>query len=125
MKNILLAVLLPTLLLTGCSNRIADFTVTSTKNVNLNSTGLVIGDRTTGEDGAAIILIVPTGIPNMKEAVDNAIETDRCSVGLSNVVISKFDAWFVLGGYTAYQVEGNHIIDTKLTGCSPKNSAGK
>lgn len=117
MKKIL-TIICTLLVITGCSNRIADFTVTSTKNVNLNSEGLILGNRVEGEDGAAIILIIPTGIANLKEAVDNTIEPERCAVGLTDVVINEFAAWFLIGGYHAYQVEGTQVIDTTLQGCS-------
>ena len=62
-----------TLLLTGCTSRLIDFTVISSKNVNLVLPDGATGPRTEGKHSVPIILI-PIGRPNIKEATDNAIE---------------------------------------------------
>lgn len=114
-KALLTTALLATLV-TGCSTRTADLTIASTKNMNLNSEGFIDGSRVTGEDVKPIV-IVQFGVPQMKEAVDQAIEHDSCAVGLSDVVMSR-ERFYFLFGYDKYQVEGNLIIDTEKKGCA-------
>ncbi len=103
------------LLLSSCTTRIADFTLASSKNINLNSDNLVIGDRVTGED-KKIIVYIPLGIPSVKEAADQAIEKNKCAVGLSDVTLTNKYLWLFFG-YTIYEVEGNLVIDKSLPGC--------
>ena len=52
----------------GCSVRMADLTVASTKNYNLNSNQFVKGERVTADDSVPVVLF-PLGIPNMKTAM--------------------------------------------------------
>ena len=115
-KNILISIALLTIV-TGCSTRIADLTVASTKNIDLNHTDLVKGDRVEGADTMPIIF-VPIGNINIKEAIDEAIENDRCAVGLSDVVVEQAGFVFLVFGYTQYTVEGNLIVDPSLNGCA-------
>ncbi|MCY1271079.1 hypothetical protein D9M68_317210 [compost metagenome] len=101
--------------LNGCTMRIADLTVASSKNVNLNSGALTEGRRVTGSDSVPVILF-PLGFPNMEEAIDRAIEKDKCAVGLSDVVIGQ-EAFAFIVGYQAINVEGNLLIDAAKPGC--------
>lgn len=103
------------LLLSGCSVRVADMTVGSTKNVNMNSGKFVKGNRVKGEDKAAVVLF-PLGIPNVKTAMDRAIEKDKCAVGLSDVVITQLNHSFIFGAI-GYRVEGDLVIDQGKPGC--------
>ena len=93
----------------------ADMTVASTKNYNLNSNQFVKGERVTGEDKVPVVLF-PLGIPNFKTAVDRAIEKDRCAVGLSDVVVTQLNHSFLFGKI-GLRVEGNLVIDRSLPGC--------
>ena len=103
------------LLLTGCAQRVADFTLASTKNVNLNNGDFIEGPRVIGED-LKVIVIVPLGIPSVKEAADQAIEQDRCAVALTDVTAdSEFFSFLV--GYVKYKIEGNLLIDKSKLGC--------
>jgi len=115
-KNILMSLALLTIV-TGCSTRIVDLTVASTKNMDLASNGLVTAGRVTGADTVPIIFNVPIGRIDMKEAIDNAIEKDSCGVGLADVVVSHEFFAFIFG-YVEYNVEGNLIIDSGVNGCS-------
>lgn len=96
-------------LLSACTTRIGDFTAVTTKNINLDSKSFVVKReaRVTGEDMRFL------GIPDMKSAVDNAIQKDKCAVGLSDAVISLKSFPF----YSGYVTEGNLIIDRSLPGC--------
>lgn len=97
-------------LLSACvTHRIGDFTLISTKNVNLNSTSLVRGERVTGIDKT-------TNVVYLKNSVDNAIEKDKCAVALSDAVIKLEQGFFTV----SYITEGNLVIDKSLPGCNSK-----
>ncbi|MCY1465836.1 hypothetical protein D9M71_840340 [compost metagenome] len=62
------------------------------------------------------MVLIPLGQPNVKEAIDRAVEKERCAVGLSNVVINQeFFSFFF--GYVRYNVEGDLILDRAQPGC--------
>jgi len=115
MKKILVCVL-GGVLLTGCSQRIADLTVASTKNYNINGGKFVNGPRVTGEDSVPVFL-VPLGLPNVKEAADTAIEKDKCAVGLTDVVVTENNYSFLVG-ILSFEVEGTLVYDRSLPGCA-------
>ena len=99
-------------LIAGCTQRIGDFTVASTKNMDVtdNSHTIITGNRVTGKDVAHIILFFPTGIPDMKEAMDNAIEKSPGAVGLSDVTIKLGNFYIpLIYGQQWYEVEGTPI----------------
>ena len=101
--------------LSGCSARVADLTVASTKNYNLNSNKFVKGTRVKAEDSAPVVFF-PLGIPNVKTAIDRAIEKNRCSVALSDVVVTQFNYSFLFGKF-GFIVEGNEVLDRGQPGC--------
>ena len=113
----LLAVALATTAVTfaGCSIRMADMTVASTKNYNINSNQFVKGERVRAEDKVPVVLF-PLGIPNFKTAVDRAIEKNPCSVALSDVFITQLNQAFIFG-QIGYRVEGTQILDTSQPNC--------
>ncbi|MCH4823374.1 hypothetical protein ML462_09320 [Gramella lutea] len=91
MKKITL-LLLACILLSSCAYRITDFTIISTKNVDLSraSTFTRNTNRNEGVDKAHIILFIPFGRPHLKEAIDRAIESTPGAVALvDGVVYSK------------------------------------
>ncbi len=114
MNRILL--ILAVVFLTGCSHRIGDFTVASTKNIDIKKTTHYVdyNDRLTDRDTKHIIIFIPTGQPNMKEAMDNAIEQRNGAVGLSNVTV-KSGGWYIpyIYGQSYFEVEGNPIYEAK------------
>ena len=113
MKNVI-ALIIVSLLISGCAHRIGDFTVASTKNMNIKSAlhKVDFDKRLVGKDVKHIIFFFPTGIPNMKEAMDNAIEKAPGAVGLSNVTV-KIVNWYIplLYGQQYYEIEGNPIFE--------------
>jgi len=117
MKKALL-IILGAFLISGCATRVADMTVGSSKNYNINSTQFVKGKRVTGQDVAPVILF-PFGIPHMKTAMDKAIEQDPCAVGLTDVVITHLNQSFLIGRI-GWRVEGDLIIDGNLPGCQSR-----
>lgn len=117
-KLALTALIIGIIGLSGCSIRMMDLTVGSSKNFDINSGNLQKGERITGEDSVPMFLMIPFGAPNMKEAVDSAIEKDHCAVGLSDMVITQNNhTLLMLIGSFGYEVEGNLIIDASKPGC--------
>ncbi|AUD59533.1 hypothetical protein AYJ58_08535 [Shewanella sp. Pdp11] len=106
------------LAISGCTVRVADLTVGSTKNFDLNSGNLVKGARVTGEDSYPVF-IFPFGIPNVKTAMDKAIETEKCAVGLTDLVVTQLNHSFLIGSI-GMRVEGDLIIDKNKAGCENK-----
>ncbi|CAN7415645.1 hypothetical protein [Pseudomonas sp. GL-B-26] len=115
MKKAAIAILLSTVIASGCTIRVADMTVASTKNFNLNSSKFIKGSRVTGEDYVPVILF-PIGLPNLKTAMDEAIQQDKCAVGLTDVVMTSLNRSFLFGAI-GYRVEGDLVIDTARPGC--------
>ena len=70
----IICILLLTLLVSGCSRRMIDFTVISSKNTQLQIPAEAMGERVVGEDTVFVLLGVPLGTPEIKEAVDKAIQ---------------------------------------------------
>jgi hypothetical protein len=96
--------------LSGCAQRLADFTVISTKNVDLSQgANFTRGERIEGEDMVPIVL-VPLGVPNAKEAVDDAIEKVPGCIGLLDGVLESEYFSFLIG-YVKYKVEGTCLVD--------------
>ncbi|GJA96420.1 MULTISPECIES: hypothetical protein [Aeromonas] len=119
MKNVIALSVAAVVALSGCTMRVADMTVGSTKNYNINGAKFVKGQRVAGEDSYPVILF-PLGIPNVKTAMDRAIEQDKCAVGLTDVVVTQMNHAFLVGSI-GFKVEGDQIIDTSLQGCDKKN----
>lgn len=90
-------ILFAAVLAVGCTTRIGDFTTVSTKNVDMNSQYQQVGS-TEGTDGAFF------GQPDMKTAVDNALEnSDASAKYLTNARI--YTTQYPL--YTKVTVEGD------------------
>lgn len=104
-------------ILSACSTRIVDYTVISTKNVDISALSNYSRSdkRVTGTDTAHIILGIPTSQPNMKEAIDRAIETTPGSSVLVDGVVN-LKHWQIpfIYGQISYVVEGTPLVNTKL-----------
>jgi len=119
MKNFNLAIfLLFTFLMmtTSCTQRVVDFTIISTKNVDLSQAGTFERGRVrnTGTDRVYWILSIPLGAPSMKEAIDKAIERTPGAVALVDGVVYSKAIWFVLSGFSEYIVEGTPLVNPAL-----------
>lgn len=117
MKKILITAAASCLLFSACNQRMVDFTIISTKNIDLSkSAGWQKGKtRAQGNDKVHIIVFIPTGLPDMKNAIDKAIEKiPGCVALLDGVVYSKY--WWVpyIYGQSSYVVEGTPLIDPSL-----------
>lgn len=97
----------------SCTHRVADFTVVSSKNFPIfdsNNNYEKAPVRVTGVDRSHIILFIPIGSPDLKEAIDKAIEKHPNAIGLYDAVVksSFWDA--ILYGQSSYIVEGTPIV---------------
>lgn len=110
--------------ITGCTQRVTDFTVISTKNVDFSSSKLKrASERIEGKDEHYFILmIIPTRGPiTLKQAIDNTIEKVPGAVALVDGVIYKKNwAWIILS-YDAYIITGTPLIDQNLVSSLPSN----
>ncbi|MBS1213728.1 MAG: hypothetical protein H6R26_2345, partial [Proteobacteria bacterium] len=110
LKKVIIVLFAVVVFLAGCTIRMVDFTAISTKNVRIPTTEK--GPRVTGED-CIVVVIFPFGIPNMKEAIDQAIEKagpdyDALVDGVVYYVNQSF-----LFGRQCYKVEGTPINTKK------------
>lgn len=102
-------------LTSSCTSRLTDFTVISTKSVSLESTKLAkASKRVKGVDKAHMILFIPLGAPNLKEAIDKAIEQYPGAVALADGVVKSKWMSFLLYGQTSYIVEGTPLYPADL-----------
>ena len=99
----------------SCTHRLTDFTVISTKNVPIGKgvrPEFVKGDtRVKGKDLVHTILFFPLGAPNLKEAIDKAIESTPGAIGLADGVVKSKSWYAIVYGQNAYIVEGTPIFE--------------
>jgi hypothetical protein len=116
-KLLCLSVISASIALLGCSQRVLDFTVVSSKNVDLSKgADFKRGTaRVKGEDMRHIIVFIPTGQPSAKTAMDKAIESTPGAVALADGVITS-NAWWIpyIYGQTKFEVEGTPLIDPNI-----------
>lgn len=102
------------LLNSACTHRLTDFTIISTKNVPIGAHSAAIkkGDtRVKAKDVAHMVLFLPLGMPNMKEAIDKAIEKHPGAIGLVDGVVKQHNWTCLLYGQNSYIVEGTPIFE--------------
>ncbi len=87
----------------GCSYRLGDFTVLSTKNVELGAKYEKVG---TGEESDEVfVLYIPLGSPNIENAVDKILDNKQGDL-LTNAVINAYNYSFLIG-VMGYKVKGD------------------
>ena len=109
----------------GCVTRLVDFTIISTKNIDLaRGADFKRGpSRVQGEDKVSIIIFIPTGTPNIKTAIDKAIQSVPGAVALLDGVVSAKGWWIpYIYGESSYVVEGTPLIDAKLVSAKLQSS---
>ena len=101
------------LLSAGCSQTLGDFTILSTKNVDLSALSKSHrAGETQGEDKTYIIIFIPTGVPNLKTAIDRAIEAVPGCYALSDarLTASSFYIPYVYGE-NSFSVKGTALVN--------------
>ncbi|QZE15504.1 hypothetical protein K4L44_06640 [Halosquirtibacter laminarini] len=104
-------------LFSSCTQRLLDFTMISSKNIDLtHGADFQRGPkRVDGADKIHYIICFPTGVVNIKEALDRAIEsTPGCVALLDGVIYCKY--WYIPLIYGQYKaiVEGTPLIDPQI-----------
>ncbi|WP_395753280.1 hypothetical protein [Prosthecobacter sp.] len=105
------------ILLSSCTTRLVDFTIISTKNVDLSHAASFKRHpkRATGTDAKKIIVLFPTGVPSPKQAVDRAIESVPGGVALVDGVLTRSFFYIpYIFGETKFVVEGTVLVDPSL-----------
>ncbi len=116
--KVLVSALAFTLLITGCTRRMIDFTVISSKNVRLLLPDSALGPRTQGVHSVPIIFF-PLGVPSIKEATDRAIENGGPQYdALIDGVVSSYIFYFIFG-VSKIKVEGTPINTRLLSSLPP------
>lgn len=114
MKKVL-SLILTAGLMSSCSLRLGDFTMLSTRNIDINAENghrVDKAKRVKGVDRSHIIVIVPTGQPNMKEATDRAIDAGGYNCEAISDATIRSSWWYVpyIYGQSQIQVEGFPVI---------------
>jgi hypothetical protein len=107
--------------LVGCTTRIVDYTLLSTKNVDLSKAGTFKRgpNRVTGIDSQMLILLIPNrGPANLKAAVDDAIESVPGAVALVDGVVYGRNWNAIVVGENAIIAEGTPLIDPSIPGAA-------
>jgi hypothetical protein len=107
--------------LVGCTTRIVDYTLLSTKNVDLSKAGTFKRgpNRVTGVDSQMIIVLIPNrGPANLKAAVDDAIESVPGAVALVDGVVYSRNWNAIVVGENAIIAEGTPLIDPSIPGAA-------
>jgi hypothetical protein len=100
-----------TFLLNGCSHRVADLSMVSTKNIDLTQAAKIDASsakRYAGEDCSFFLLNqYPffNKIPNLELAVDQALKKGNGNVMVDEVSVES-DVWVLLGNIKCIQAEG-------------------
>ena len=120
MKKILAVLLIGALALTvldGCSQRIGDFTVISTKNFDINAKYKKLEGRFSGSDSKIMILFIPFGVPNTKAAVENCLENSHGDL-LTNASLD-YNTWTaIVATGMAYVVTADVWVKASLSDLS-------
>jgi hypothetical protein len=121
----LVTVLAAVFLTNGCSVRVADLTLVSTKNIDLSDANFDAkkGRRAKGEDCVVLLLGVPFGVPNLEKAVDKALETGGGNVMVDQVTYANA-VNFIIAGQSCIEVEGT-VLNTAATGGITNKSVAK
>lgn len=104
---VIIAVICVFLTMIGCSYRMGDLTVASTKNVNIGEKYVKVANGVIGKDTKSIILFIPTGNPSIEEAIDLALEKVGGDL-MTNVAIYCKYYWIpYIYGETTIEVKGD------------------
>ncbi|WP_418262288.1 hypothetical protein [Flavobacterium faecale] len=107
-------VLVTSLMLTSCSQDLFNFTLISTKNIELSKLSSLekSSERVKGQDKMSLIVFFPTKRIKIDQAVSNTIEAvPGCVALIDGTVHSKF--WWIpyIYGESKFVVEATPLID--------------
>lgn len=117
-----IAVALSLLMMMNCKSRITDFTIISTKNVDLTQMASYKRGtaRVEGEDKMKVVLFfIPIQIKaDLKEAIDKALHSVPGAVGLVDGVVYQTSLWAFVYWESGFLVEGTPLINPKQAALS-------
>lgn len=111
MKKILMLIIC--LYLSACSTHLADLSVVSNKNVEIDKVNLDKLPQTrnvVGQDKKFVLFVIPLGSPQLKEAVNDAMRKANGDL-MINVSVYQKSWWFIVG-QTWIEVDGT-VVNTK------------
>ena len=97
----------------ACTVRLADLSVVATQNVSLDKVDLDSRPQTKGikgKDSVFVFLFIPFGIPNLEEAIDDALRKGNGDVMIDAVLYSSW--WWFLIGQNSLEVKGT-VVKTR------------
>lgn len=62
--------------LAGCTYRVGDFTMIASRNIQRDANYVQTGSAVKGADVKHMIIFIPTGYPNIEDALDDALARD-------------------------------------------------
>lgn len=108
---------LATLLFTSCSQNLFNFTIISTKNIELSKLSSLqkASEQTKGEDKASIIIIVPIKRIKVDQAISNTIDAIPGCVALLDGVV-HIKSWYIpyIYGEQKFVVQATPLIDPSI-----------
>jgi hypothetical protein len=127
MKKTLFAISI-SIILTSCSQSIFNFTLISTKNIEIEKLSFLkkSSEKAKGEDKAHIIVVIPSKTVKIDQAITNTIDKiPGCIALVDGVVTSKL--WYIpyLYGQQRIVIEATPLIDTSLVKSSKLTKYGK
>jgi len=113
MKKILLLTIV-SFILTGCSQNLFNFTLVSTKSIELEKLSSLkkSPENVVGEDKTSLIILIPTRTIKIDQAITNTIDAiPGCVALMDGVVYSKF--WWIpyIYGEQKFVIEATPLID--------------
>ena len=119
-KGVVFGMIILMIVLVGCTRRMIDFTIISSKNVMIQPTSR--GSMTEGEDWVYIFLFIPIGglQPSLEDAVDRAIEVagPEYDALMDGVLYSKF--WYALIVYgIGFRIKGVPVNTKAMASHNP------
>ena len=94
------------LVLTACSTRVGDFTVISTRNIDMDGEYELVGSKVKGKDMVPIITYLPLGSPSIEDAIDDALDSVEGDI-MTDAIITHNVWWFYIYGEQRYVVVGD------------------
>ncbi len=98
----------------GCTQRIGDFTLISTKNVDIGGKYKQVDGRFSGDDSRGVFLGIPLGTPNLKTAVDNCIQAGKGDL-ITNAVLDGSYWSVIIWGEQKYTVTGDVWVKASMS----------
>jgi len=101
------------MLSSGCTTRLGDMTLVSTRLVSLDRVDvstLPHGERVTGKSSKPVFLFIPLGFPNLLDAIDEALEKGNGDLMVD--VVIRAEGWWFLVGQNGLTVTGT-VVNTK------------